>query len=143
MSNEIFDDLGDLSNASTTYPILPAQVYSMTVVKAEIVDKKDDASKKNLLVTLGTSDPQKDINGNDTNAGLQVRQYIGLSETEKRTKANIQGDLAKLMLCFTGSQTGKFDPEKLIGLSGSVKLKIEHSDEYGDKNAVATYVPKK
>lgn len=143
MSDEIFSDLGDLSGASTTYPILPAQAYTLTVSKCEVVDKKDDSSKKNLLVTLATTDVLKDVNGNDTNPGLQVRQYIGLSPTDKRTKQNIQSDLAKLMLCFTGSQTGMFNPESLIGQTGLVKLGVEHSEEYGDKNKVVTYVPKK
>lgn len=143
MSNEIFDDLGDLSGASTTYPILPMAVYEMRVISAEVVDKKDDSSKKNLLVILGTTNAHKDVNGNDTNMGLQVRQYIGLAETEKRKTANIQSDLAKLMMCFLGHQTGKFDPDQLVDKTGSVKLKIENSEEYGDKNAVATYIPKK
>lgn len=143
MSTEIFDDLGDMSGASTTYPILVAQAYTLQVEDCQVVDKKDDPSKKNLLVTLVTTTPEKDINGNDVNAGLKVSQYIGLAETEKRKKNNIQSDIARLMQCFLGHHDGKFDPSSIVGQTGLVKLKVEHSDEYGDKNAVATYVPKR
>lgn len=143
MSDEIFSDLGDLSGASTTYPVLPAQAYTLIVKDCQVVDKKDDAMKKNLIVTLATTQAEKDVNGNDSNTGLEMRQYIGLSETEKRKKTNIQSDLAKLMQCFLGHHDGAFKPDSLVGQTGLVKLKVEHSDEYGDKNSVATYVPKK
>jgi hypothetical protein len=93
-----------------------------------------------INVTLGLTQPATDVNGNHVNAGFPIYDSISLSSTPKYDP---RPRLAEFKESFTGTKTGTFTPiDQYVGLTAMVRVKIEVSAEYGDKNRVQRYVKK-
>ena len=138
--NPIVDlDNLDLSTVETGLPLLPEGLCEVTVTKIEAKANKAGTGN-NLNITLATTQPMKSVDGKDINVGFPLFDLISLTPTEKYDP---RPRLAEFKEGVTGSKAGAFNPlEQYIGLPVMVRLKIEKSEEYGNKNRIARYVKK-
>lgn len=146
MSDEIIDLQSlDLSSTETGFPLLPNGVYGVRVVEIKTEQNKKQTGD-NLKIKLALLEPTTDINGKPVNAGFPLFDLVSLVITKKddgSVKYDPRPKLAEFKEAMTGTKTGSFNPlEQYIGLEGSVRLKVEKSEEYGDSNRVQKYIKK-
>jgi len=138
---DITNDLDsmDLSNVETGIPLLADGLYVLQVAELSTkANKKGTGS--NLNFKFVTTEPCVDIKGNPVNPGFPVYDLISLVKSEKYDPIP---KLAEFKEAVTGSKAGSFNPlEQYLGLTVTVKLKVERDAEYGDKNRIQRYIKK-
>jgi len=143
MSNEIditnsLDSM-DLSSVTTGVPMLPEGLYTVQVAELGTkANSKQTGSNLNIKLTL--TEPANDINGNAVNPGFPIYDLISLVQTDRYDP---RARLAEFKEAVTGTKEGVFTPlEQYLGLTVTIRLGIERSTEFGDKNRIKRYVKK-
>lgn len=137
-------DSFDLTGVDTTRPLLPANAYRVRVISIKEQPAKDKAST-NLEITYALEDsatslPNAKGETKVVSPGFQIYDTISLKVTEKY---HPKERLAKFQHCFLGRALPAFNPlEQYIGQTGTLRLKPEYSDEFGNKMRVADYLAK-
>ena len=145
MSNDNIDlaaidlDNLDLSTVETGFPLLPDGIVEVSVSEVSIKPNKAGTGQ-NLTIKLVTTQPMTDLNGKAINPGFPVFDLISLTPT---AKYDPRPKLAEFKESATGSKTGSFNPpEQYLGAVLTVRLKVERSSEFGDKNRIVRYIKK-
>lgn len=129
----------ELSNTTTSYPILAAGTYTFSIKSAEKVATKD-GSGEYLLIQLALGEEATDVDGNPLNPGYGLRHMIYGTVTEKVTQESILKNIARFQDCF-GIPREEWDEtfESWIGLEGQVSTKV--GQERTDARSGQTYPP--
>jgi hypothetical protein len=129
----------DLTNVSTGFSIIPAGLYEVSVAEMKIEPNKKGTGH-NCNAKLALTQPTTAIDGKTVNPGFPIFHTISLVETDKYKPAS---SLAAFKECFTGTKAGTFMPvSQFIGNTGSVRVTVETSDQYGQQNRIARFVKK-
>lgn len=135
----------DLTSVSTDYPVLPEDVYNVSITKMEAVKTKD-GSKDLLEIVVSLDQPAKDREGKPVSAGHQVTDRFSLTPTDKYPVEKIQGRLKQIMESVQGKgASGAFgNPSDYNGQKVVVKLgvEIDATGQYPDKNRISRFIPK-
>jgi len=141
MSEDIMSALDtlDLSTVETGMPLLPEMLVALQVTEINLTPNKAGTGH-NLNIKFATTEPMTSTEGKAINPGFPVFDLISLAPTEKYDP---KPKLAEFKEAATGSKTGPFNPiEQYIGAVVTVRLGIERSDEYGNKNRIKRYIKK-
>lgn len=142
----------DLSNIDTEYPVLTAGLYQFKFQAPQVVDTKKQDGNKNLKyeAVLESPSPANTTAGKTVSAGYKIVQTVYLPKPgqtdEKSLKATeiAQKNLASLKEALTGSKAGGFgNPQQYAGMSFMAQVKVENSPEFGERNSIARFLPKK
>ncbi len=130
----------DLSTVQTGMPLIPEQLVELEVIKLEVKDSKNDSAKKNLHISLATTQPMTSVEGKALNPGFPVFDLVSLTMTDKY---DFRTRLAEFREATVGKVPGPFNPvEQYIGCKVMVRMKIERSEEFGNRNRVGRYIKK-
>ena len=141
MERDILNELDsmDLSTVPTGVPVLSPGLVEVSVAELTLTPNKKGTGQ-NLNIKMVLTQPAVDTQGNTVNPGFPIYDRISLVQTDKYDP---RPRLAEFKECFTGTKAGAFNPlEQYLGLTGSVRTKVEQSDEYGTKTVVGRYVKK-
>ncbi len=131
---------GDFSNTETGFPLLVEGLYKLRVVEMSTKPQKSPKTGHNLHIKFALVEPGQDTKGNVINPGFPVLDLISLVKTERYDP---KPQLARFMEAAKGDKSGAFNPlEQWIGAEVTVRLAIEKSEEYGDKNRIKLYIKK-
>jgi DNA-binding MurR/RpiR family transcriptional regulator len=115
------------------YEVLSPGTYRFRVLRAErtLSSKGNDMMKLTLKVTKDDS----------SEAGQLVWDYL-LNNDNPWTKHKIRAFCESVALPGVSIPISfeSFAQENVVGLQGYVALKVEHSEQYGTKNAVKDYI---
>ena len=140
-TGDIMSDLDnlDLSTVKSGFPILPEGLVNVTVLEIKTEPNKAGTGQ-NLKLKLGLVDPATDVDGKAVNPGFPIFDLISLTPTEKYDPRPRLADFKEAAL---GTKAGPFNPiEQYLGVTLTVRLKIDRNEQYGTKNVVARYVKK-
>jgi hypothetical protein len=144
---DILNDLEntDLSDVSTDRQLLPKGTFEFVVqsVKIEPNSKNTGMLVNIVLATTQEYESEPDNSGQThiMPAGSVVFDTISLVQTEKWTKDKILAMCKSFREAVTGDGSGPFSPpEQYEGEYVMANIKIERSEEYGDRNRVARYI---
>ncbi len=129
----------DLSNTSTSMPVLAPGPYALRVNKMEVRNSKTAGKEgnKNLSIELVLTEPAQTIDGK-TLTKFSVFHTISLTPTEKYDPT---GNLAKFKEAVLGTKAGAFAPfEQYYGQTVMVQLVVESSVQYGDQNKIKSFI---
>jgi len=141
MSEDIMSALDslDLSTVETGMPLLPEGLVELVVTEINISENKNKDGH-NLNIKFATTQPVTSNEGKALNPGFPIFDLISLKPTEKYDP---KPRLAEFKEAATGTKTGVFNPvEQYIGLVLTVRLGVERSEEYGNKNRIKRYIKK-
>ncbi len=147
--NQGIDPLGlglDLSTVDTSRPVLPESLYVLEVGNVEVANKKDDDTKRNLVITFKTTVDSPDATGERIiSAGFQITKYYPLQQSDKEKAPDYRRDLAVLQDAMEGTKQGErppFNPFNYIGRQVLAKVKIKPAtDDFGAGNEIAKLQP--
>jgi hypothetical protein len=130
----------DLTTVETGIPILRPGDYEVSIETMEVVSNK--AGDGEILVfraTLQNNEESRD--GEVVHAGFPIFGRASLKKTEKYDP--VKRHLVPLMDCFLGVRARNFETEEFIGKTGKVRLAISQDPQFGDRNEIKAYLPKK
>lgn len=138
-------DTLDLTKVDTGFPIVPAGLYQATVAEIR-AEPNNKGTGQNLKIKLTLNEPTNDLSGNPTNPGFPIFDLISLVES-RDDSGNIKYDPRKRLAAFkegvTGNKEGSFNPlEQYLGMTCTIRVKVEDDPEYGKSNRVNRYVKK-
>jgi len=139
-SNMVLDlDNMDLSTVATGMPMIPECLCELEVTKVELKANKA-GNGQNLHIEYATTQPITSVEGRLLNPGFKVFDLIPLTPTEKYDP---KVRLAEFKEATTGSKAGAFNPlEQYLNARVTVRIKIERSEEFGNKNRIGRYIKK-
>jgi len=136
----------NLNDVETIRPTLVDGVYRCHVKSVEVVDKKNDPSKKNLHVVVATNvgglSIKAQANGEtepDVNPGFTFQRYLPLQQSDNENASDFRIDLSRWQdacLKTDASNRGNLDPEQWINKELDVKVSAVESDQYGWGNEI-------
>lgn len=136
----------NVSDIDTSFPRLAANVYTLKIDTAEIVDNKAGTGK-NLKVSLSTTESATSTQGETLSPGVKLINNLSLTSTEKYSPTSIAKAVASLMQSAGLNGTPKSliaDPSKLVGLLVTAKVGIQkETDEYSESNTIKAFIVKK
>ena len=111
---------------------IPAGKYTATITEADI-EKSKSGEATMIKLRLDVTGPK--------HAGRVVFDRIIVHHTNpsKQKSAEIGVETFAVLAVSTGFDTRPNDTKLLIGKSVGIKVKIERSEEYGDRNNVSYY----
>jgi hypothetical protein len=117
----------DLSTTSTEYPLLSAGLARVVVHKLEVAPNKAGTGH-NLKLQIKTTSELPLHGGGKQAAGHVLLETISVTKSEKYDP-NVK-------------ETPSGGWGSLLGQTGDVRLKVEESAEFGDRNRVASWIEK-
>lgn len=128
----------DLTNVSTAFPVLEAQVISAVIAKCYQGTSKQK-NTPGVFFEFTTTHPAARQGGGMQPAGFPLRDTVWLTEPKENYTPLTR--LAQIKEAVFGDKSGSFgDPAGYVGKAVSFRIKIESSDEFGNQNRVASYV---
>lgn len=136
----------NVSDIDTSFPRLAANVYTLKVTSAELVDNKAGTGK-NLKVQLETTENATSMQGETLSPGVKLTNNLSITPTEKYSQNSIAKAVASLMQSAGLEGTPKTlinDPSQLVGKLVTAKVGIQkETDEYLESNTIKAFVVKK
>ena len=143
MNNEPLNLNVDLSKTDTSMPRLRQGNYACRIEEATIVPKKDDPSKHNLLVIFATIEEGVDQIGNKLEAGVQLRNYYPLQQSDNENAPDFLRGIAALFdaafKCASPEDRPPLTNETIAALASQeviCSVKLEDDAQYGLSNRV-------
>ncbi len=100
MSDETYDPLGlniNLKEVDTSRPVLVEGKFLFSVKECSVVPKKDDPSKRNLMVVFALDQEADSVQGDKINPGFQVRRYLPLQQSDNPNAQDFTKDLVRFL----------------------------------------------
>ena len=143
MSDETSDPLGlglNLGDVNTSRPCLPEGIHALNIKSVEVKANKAETGR-NLVVVFETVNESVDSTGEKTiSPGFPITRYYALQQSDNEKAPDYRADLARLQDAVEGTKQGErppFNPYNYVGKLVLARIKIKHSDEYGDGNEIA------
>lgn len=141
-SQELNDLLNrPLDEVPTDMPLINATA-ELRLDDIKVSDNKS-GDGSNLNCVFGLTTPVQAVSGQMVNPGAYGSKFyhtISLKTTEKYNPAE---NLARLKQALTGTKAGTFGaPEQYIGSTCMAILKVEKSDQFGDRTTISRFVKK-
>ena len=136
----------DLNDTDTSFPVLPAGTYRVSVKAVEQVASKKVVGGFNLKVTFATVNTETTVGGvkagltDDQAPGLTFNRWYPLQPSDNANFDFKQG-LAELQDATQGTTQGNrppFNPAAIIGTEVNARLKLRVSDEFGTQNDIGS-----
>lgn len=145
------DPLGlnvNLREVDTTYPVAAAGLHPCTIKALEIVPKKDEPDKRNLMVTYALAQPVPAVAGpSDTvRAGYTFKQWLPLQQSDNPDAPKFEENLARFVDAVFNIKDAKDRPAgfppfaEIIGRPVRVAVLVTEDDFYGKGNSVKNVV---
>ena len=112
-------ELESLASLSTAMPLLPKGDYPV-ILTLEVVDKKDDPSKKNVVVSARTIYEQDGLADSQTvpiNAGYTMRKYLPLQAGKQKDPEAWRKDIKRFIEQVTPD--ADFNQSMMLLLAGT------------------------
>lgn len=146
-SAEVADPLAmPTGDIDISRPIVVAANYEMQIKTAAVADNAAKTGKNIVLKMANTKEVKSTKNELIPPGQLVLTRYISLTQTEKRTNANIAKDIARLCrgLGLPAAVTGRDvinNPTILQGKTGLWKIKVaQETQEFPERNEVGDLV---
>lgn len=131
----------DLSGVSTDMPRLADGDYPCGIKSTEIAENKAGTGH-NMCVIFKTTEEGFDQNGEPLNAGMEVRKYYPLQQSENPNAPDFRRDICVLIDAALGTDQNTRPAlteeliASLVGEEVTVGVKLRESEEYGLQNEV-------
>jgi hypothetical protein len=143
---DVLQHLGDvdLSTIDRSRQIIKPGPYEVTVEAMETKETKPTEKNPNgghrLSITVKLNTKAETVENKIVNPGFTLFDSVSLVSTENY---NPLERLADIQLATLGTQTKGFVPANFIGKTAIVRVKVEDSDDFGQQNRIARWIPKK
>jgi hypothetical protein len=130
----------DLTDVSTTMPVLSSGLYNMVISDMEVQENKKKTGN-NLVVTFKTTTAETSVQAmekgeaDDLKPGYPVKKWYPLQQSDNENAPDFRRDLAALQEAAVGSK-GLFDMDQIRGKAVAVKIGVSDSEQYGLSNDV-------
>jgi hypothetical protein len=148
MSDETYDPLGlniNLKEVDTSRPVLVEGKFLFSVKECSVVPKKDDPSKRNLMVVFALDQEADSVQGDKINPGFQVRRYLPLQQSDNPNAQDFTKDLVRFLdAAFDiddpqDRPTAFPDPAEFVGRQLGLAIRIQE-DDTGKQNDVRAFL---
>ena len=146
-----FDDF-DPNEVDTSRPLLPAGDVQMQVKAISVVDSKNNATNKNLMVVFATTEPVHTPDDKVINPGFQLTKYYPLQQSSNEKAPDYRVDLTRLIDGVLGTSAGARPRLSdaiplMIGRNVMVSVTVRKpkpgssEEQYGDSNEIKKISP--
>ncbi len=147
-SSSVADPLSTpTSDIDISRDVATAANYEMTIKEAKLVDKKDDPTRKNLVITLKSTKETRSTKGSIMAPGaLTLSKYYPTAATEKMDIRKVAQGFARLAkgVGLSGGVTPKGiidNPSILVGKTAIWKVAIkQETSEFPEGNEIKDVV---
>lgn len=137
----------DLNGVDTSAPCLVAGEYAFHIGDIKVEPKKDEPTKRNLVVKFVLAQPANSSAGHSISPGFPISKYYPLQQSENPKAPDFKRDLSILLdavFATNESTRPKLNGETLAEMLGRTVVavvSVTNSEAYGAQNNIVRIKP--